>query len=359
MKIEKQVVTSGKLLDWLKKSFTEIGKGAADVIKDTGANSENIKQRSDGSVIGTIFPEDDTLQPYLFKLDNPVAIDDNTFRMNLSFQSPDGRVYPNVEQIIYSYDEDRYPEDQSPEDGPACINSDDWINIQNKFETQVMKRFPVSATVTVAARRAIYAGTSIIELEGVDTNCNYDDTLDCIDDFLNSEDVCNALSEESCCYELVPSENELAIESIETLELPAPESALKQIVSELLALQHIITAIKLTRQCNKFDTSLCDTVWWTTESLISAISDISEQRCYNLSEFIEPIQQYDAPVIGYDLLPILASHLQSIIDSIEIVRCIADYSEFQTTLQKVQDEYISILDGIECNYNLSADEYSF
>lgn len=370
MIIQKQPVTSGKLVDWLKKALKDIAKYTENVINDvakqTGSTIEDTQVKSDGSEIFTVFPEDKNLQPYLCKLGVPEVVDDNSYIRKLSFQDPSNKVYSNVLDVQYvrsEVDSNTAENEESigtSEDNVEFViqNLQDWVDIETKFQKQVMSRFPVSASIKLAVTKSIMAGSDIIELTGVDTNCSYNDTIEYIDDFFDAETISAEMPEDSCCYELLPDNDTIEITQIDEVS-PTADAVLQQIVTEVLSLQTIVTAIKLSKQCDNSDVSICDTTWWATESLIEVLTKISQNCNYNSSLFLTPLQTYAAPILGTEVIPILHSHLQSIISLIDITTYLLDYAEFQSDLCAVKDQYISISDKIEDDYIIATDEYSF
>lgn len=370
MKIQKQPITGGKLVDWLKKALKDIAKYTEGVMKDvakqTGSTIKDTQVKSDGSEIFTVFPEDENLQPYLCKLDAPEVVDDNSYIRKLSFQDPSNKIYPNVLDVQYARPEadfntsENEESSDTSEDAAEFViqNLQDWVDIETKFQKQVMSRFPVSASVKLALTRSIMAGTDIIELTGVGTNCSYKDTIEYIDDFLDADDISTEMPEDSCCYELLPDNDTIEITQIDEVS-PTADAVLQQIVTEVLSLQTVVTAIKLSKQCDNSDVSICDTTWWATESLIEVLTKISQNCNYTSSLFLTPLQTYTAPILGTEIIPILHSHLQSIISLIDITTYLSDYNEFQSDLCTVRDQYISISDKIEDDYIVAMDDYSF
>ena len=278
-------------------------------MKDLEEEIGNIRTNGNGDMIGTMWPTDENLQPYRFKVDQWKTDEDGTATSWLSFEDPSGKVYDNVLQLKWEpinkdsetteseneseeipQEEANTESEESPESSAQelsqgiskqdydIVNMDEFQEVCSKFENRIMVGFPVKSSIDVKLKKIVGSDETTIDLIGLSTNQPSTVALTNLNSVLDDDEFVACLPEnEECNYSICDNGNDLIVDEYTDELTPATDiDILNILLSNLVVEQRNIEFI-LNNLQNKYDvlqtSSSLDGICWQIDDDIKDISD--------------------------------------------------------------------------------------
>ena len=343
METSKQTIESGIISNAVKGLTKMLGEAFVDTLEELDRETKNVRTNSKGEMLTTVFPEDDSLQPYRMKYSDLVENPDGTVTGMLSFEDPSGKVYPNVTEVVWktemddesasndTEEEESEESEESEEErqfdvedflrhGARIANMDHIKEICKKFENTVMKQFPIAASMKISLQKITASEEPSIELLGVETEQDPTTALANIDTLLNDEEFIASIPEDTVSnYTVYDQENNLQVEPFTESAEFGSEYALDEILTYALIAKnvadHIYYSMNSAADCLSIDARLAERERWLLDDCINQICKFIKIAGHTIPDFNSTISN-NASLALYP--NDIAYNVKSLIDCIKL-----------------------------------------